>query len=93
MSEQAYRILIGPNGDHAGMHTAWIVEVDGRTFYVSHVRMAFDTLMPECMAFECDEDWEVDDWDDKAVSHLIDPQEAFADVMGQLVKIYKKDEG
>ena len=70
----------------------WLLaDDDGNGFLVSWVERAFDTGMPECMAFPASvwngEPDEVD-WGHVAVSHEPDAAKALEDVLWQIKRLY-----
>ncbi len=60
-----------------------VLNEDGRGYLLSWVESAFDTGMPECMAFQY-ADGVVTSWLDEAVSYEPTPEEAMADCIRQL---------
>lgn len=74
----------------------WFVEMpDGTIVCCSHISSAFDTCMPECMAFPAERNgngYRVTDFEEMAVSYLSDPEEAFREVLDALMQRYKEGE-
>lgn len=60
-----------------------VLNEDGRGYLLSWVKSAFDTGMPECMAFQYANGM-VTSWLDEAVSYEPTPEEAMADCIRQL---------
>ena len=66
-----------------GMHTTWIVCVNGKEYYISHQSNLL-CIGPEAMAFGYDV-WGRIDWPHElAVNHIENPDEAFVDIIRQL---------
>ena len=68
-----------------------LLDENGVGYRISWIAKAFDTHMPECMAFACKHDTRGIQWTDyreKAVSYNPDAALALIDVMKQLRKKY-----
>lgn len=69
-----------------GTHHQWVVDVNGKRYYVSH-QSHIPGVGPECMAFRAEGNgpkFKVTSWRELAVSHSADPLDALADVVEQL---------
>lgn len=74
-------------------HIEWyLMDKDGKGYYISWLEKAFDTGKPECMAFEArrrqDGVVHVDSWRDRAVSYNRDAALALEEVVKQLTELY-----
>ena len=69
------------------IHRTWVVLLGSSFFYLSWLSSAPDHDYPECMAFACDETGHVDDWGELACCYCVNPNVAFAEVMGQLLEL------
>lgn len=65
-------------------HAVWHVIVNGKTYVVSYVLSAFDTGLPECMAFPCNDSWKVTSFAEKACSYNRNSEQALKEVVNQL---------
>lgn len=78
------KISFNESYDMHTLHKMWIIKIKENYFYISFISAALDTYLPECMAFECDEDGEVADWDGVAVNHEENAQKAFELIVKEL---------
>lgn len=68
----------------SSVHTTWFVKTDHGYLYVSH-QSHLPYAGPECMAFACDENGAAIDYNELAVSYRRDADEAFREVMEELM--------
>ncbi len=66
-------------------HHMWYLLIEDTCYYVSWLSLAPEGNQPECMAFECDERGQVDDWEELAVSYSPDPEVALSEILDQLL--------
>ena len=73
-----------------GSHVHYLVETaDSRRFVISWTEFGIFFAVPiphphECMAFEVDENWEVQRFDELACAYDLGPEESLAVVCGEL---------
>lgn len=80
-----YRIVdVKDLNDVAPLHRVWNLLVGDTCYVASYVSEAFDSKMPECMVFACDDEWNVTNWEELAVSYIDNPGYALAECMEKM---------
>lgn len=69
-----------------GTHSIWFIKVNNKYYYISHQSDLLG-IGSEAMAFRCNKDGNVTNWNEVAVNFMDDPEEAFKEIVIKLENI------